>query len=436
MPRFDFVSPGAAAVDELQRELTRREVRRRQDFMDKITLNRENRNDEVQRAQLASIDEQRNTLQRSREQSDAVALTQMLRPGQSIDDSTDASLTKGNLGILVQRKQDPLHEALGAGQQDTMSPDGQFGIEQAAPVIADKRFTGTPAQLKSQDDLKRKQEYLAKLDPKSEEYRALAYEMNTGNNAPAFLGDDTTSKGAAAQEYEYYKKEELTAGRTPLSFDEYQARDANRKKATVPVADAGTGMTPRQEFRFNSLASERGRSPLMRAADRTIVLKNAANAIQQNPSDPSNQLALAYSWIQALDTYQSAVREGELQLMGGLATRWENMVMELKKILPPSAGGQGAVMPPETAKQIAANAQELIKTIEQGRMLKEREFAARADEGGVSEQWTRFMGKLYGEPDQQKPLGPEPPPQTTNPSETPEQRAQRLMQQYSRPPGK
>jgi hypothetical protein len=368
MPRFNFVSPGAAAVDELQRVLAEREAKRQQDFLNNITMQREKRNDEVQRAQMESLTEQRDVMNQGRKLEQAKSIAGMMTPTQDVDPDTAQTLREGGLGILI-RPSGPAQDGETEGTVNTTDV-----------------FRGTPAQLKAKEDSQRKQEYLSKLDPNSAEAKALGYEMATGNNAPAGMFAQP-SKGAAAQEYEYYADQEKKGGRTPLSFDEYQARDANRKRPK-PESMTDSGMNPAQERRFNSLASERARSPLMRAADRTVVLANATKAIQANPNDPASQLALAYSWIQALDTYQSAVREGELQLMGNLATRWQGLLTEANRVV-----STGAVMPPEVASQIAANAGDLIRTIEQGRMLKEREFAARAKVSGVEKPWMQFMSE-------------------------------------------
>jgi hypothetical protein len=89
----------------------------------------------------------------------------------------------------------------------------------------------------------------------------------------------------------------------------------------LTLANLRAGKSPAEISTFNSIAGAYQRSPLIAAADRTIVLNNAISQIEKNPTDSAAQLALAYSYIQALDTYQSAVREGELQNLGLLAAR-------------------------------------------------------------------------------------------------------------------
>lgn len=171
-----------------------------------------------------------------------------------------------------------------------------------------------------------------------------------------------------------------------------------------PRVDTG-GQDPRKVATFNQIAGAYERSPLIRAADRTIVLGDAIKAIEANPSDPASQLSLAYSYIQALDTYQSAVREGELQNLGVLGTRLQQWATELNRV-----ANEGAFLPPAVAKNIAASAKQLIQTIEAGRARKEQEFGSRAKVSGVGDMWDSFTGGFGG----RRTSGPRP-GGTTNP---------------------
>lgn len=149
------------------------------------------------------------------------------------------------------------------------------------------------------------------------------------------------------------------------------------------------GRSPAAVATFNQIASQFDRSPLTRAADRTIVLKDAAQAIREDPQNPSYQMALAYSYIQALDTYQSAVREGELQNLGALGTMWQQLLVKANQVYT-----TGAFMPPEVAQQIADASERLVETIESGRARKQAEFAARARASGVGDLWDQYMAGI------------------------------------------
>jgi hypothetical protein len=129
----------------------------------------------------------------------------------------------------------------------------------------------------------------------------------------------------------------------------------------------------------------------VRAADRTIVLDQAIKQIEKNPSDPASQLNLAYSYIQALDTYQSAVREGELQNLGVLGTRLQQFALELNRV-----ANEGAFLPPAVAKNIAESAKQLVSTIKAGSVAKRQEFRSRAQVSGVGEMWDQFVAGSQG----------------------------------------
>lgn len=144
------------------------------------------------------------------------------------------------------------------------------------------------------------------------------------------------------------------------------------------------GHNPAQVAMFNRIAGEFERSPLTRAADRTVVLKDAIAAVRQDPNNATNQLNLAYGYIQALDTYQSAVREGELANLGRLGSVFQNIAASAQRIV------SGNVVPPDVARQIADNASRMVGAIEQGRDQKRREFASRARVSGVGDLWDQF----------------------------------------------
>lgn len=407
--RFNFVSPGKAAVDELTKELARREHQRRQDFLDSITRNREARTDEIQRAQLDSISEQRNVMNQSRKMEQAKGVAEMMTPTQDLDPETSHTLREGGLGILIRP----------AGPVIDGETDGTVNTTDV--------FRGTPGQLKAQDDVQRKRDYLSKLDPNSAEAKALAYEDATGNNAPAGMFAQPP-KGAAVTEYEYYVDQETKAGRTPVSFDEYQARDANRKNPP-PVRMTDAGFDEKSTARFMTIKSAANRSPLVSAADRTLVLDDIAKKVKANPADRTSQMQLMYGFIQANDTYQSAVREGEIGLVQALHTRWEQLKVEANRLYP-----QGLMMDPQLAKEMADASIAMISTIKRGRDAKLRDFQATARTAGVGPLWDDYLRNKKELDDaaadaEMAQSIPQSQPQT----ETPEQRRARLIQHYGQP---
>jgi hypothetical protein len=75
----------------------------------------------------------------------------------------------------------------------------------------------------------------------------------------------------------------------------------NPQAVTVPLSSKDRTV-------FNQIVNQANKSPLIAAADRSVILQQAINQVKQNPNDAAQQLNLSYAYIQALDTYQSAVR--------------------------------------------------------------------------------------------------------------------------------
>ena len=85
-------------------------------------------------------------------------------------------------------------------------------------------------------------------------------------------------------EYNFYAAQERAAGREPMGWNQYQDLGANRRRSIVNVNSGTGGLTTQQATLFNSLAQQQDKSPLIAAADRTIVLKNTIDQIRKNLS--------------------------------------------------------------------------------------------------------------------------------------------------------
>ncbi len=136
-------------------------------------------------------------------------------------------------------------------------------------------------------------------------------------------------------EYNFYKAQATAAGQVPMTFDAYQNEDANRKRSIAAAGVSGTaGLNPKQVAIFNSLTDKMNKSPLVAANDRVVVLRDVADKLKTDPTNAALQVAFIYSMIQALDTYQSAVREGEIGLLSstqGLGDKLQNFLPKLEK---------------------------------------------------------------------------------------------------------
>ena len=190
-------------------------------------------------------------------------------------------------------------------------------------------------------------------------------------------------------EYNFYTRQEKNAGRTPLSFDEYQTRDANRKVSLAnAAAGAGTGLNSKQVAVFNSLVDKLNKSPLVAANDRAVTLEATTNALEADKQNSSLQVSFIYSLIQALDTYQSAVREGEISLVSGTQG-----VSDKIANLPAKIAG-GSVLS-ERKVQEYINVARLVKgAIKTGADTKMKAFEAQAKTAGVGEAFSGYLDDI------------------------------------------
>ena len=142
--------------------------------------------------------------------------------------------------------------------------------------------------------------------------------------------------------------------------------------------------TAEQYDRLNALSKEREASPVLRAVDRTPIAKSAVNSIKNNPKDATAQLNLAYSYIQILDTYQSAVKEGELELVGTLQSK----LGKLKTFAESMTEGQ--IVNADTALQIANATQTLVNAVNEAAKTKDKSFESRAKTLKIGDLWSEY----------------------------------------------
>jgi hypothetical protein len=190
----------------------------------------------------------------------------------------------------------------------------------------------------------------------------------------------TTNQPASVQEYEYAKANGYTG-----SFNDYQNADANRKKSIAAAGVGPAGLTPQQVTAFNGIVAKYNSSPLIAASDRTPVLENAINAVKADPGNAALQLNLAYAYIQALDTYQSAVREGELGLVNSIDSKVGQFAGSIQQIT------NGQIVRPEVAKQIADAADGILKTIKSAAASKAQSYASQANTVGLGDAWNTYI---------------------------------------------
>lgn len=145
-----------------------------------------------------------------------------------------------------------------------------------------------------------------------------------------------------------------------------------------------TESTAEQLDTFNKLAKERESSTILKALDRTGVARQAVKDVKKNPGDATNQLNLIYTYVQILDTYQSAVREGELSLVSSLQSRIGQLQASAEKMY------AGKIVNTKTALQIADAVERLTGAIDQAAKSKDKSFDARAKTLKIENQWKDY----------------------------------------------
>jgi hypothetical protein len=131
-----------------------------------------------------------------------------------------------------------------------------------------------------------------------------------------------TSLGATVNEYEYYKRQEEAAGRTPVSFNEYQTLDANRKARAAAIT-AG-GLNSAQQSAAFKLADDYEKASGV--LPKVISNYNSMSAAAQDPT-PAGDISLIFAYMKMLDP-TSVVRENEFataQNAGSIPTSIQNI---------------------------------------------------------------------------------------------------------------
>lgn len=192
------------------------------------------------------------------------------------------------------------------------------------------------------------------------------------------LAQDKATNSADKERY-------ITIGDGTQLYDKQTGKiiASNEKDKNV---DPISGLSPAQATLFSGIVNKYQQSPLIKASDRTPVLQSAINSVKADPSNSAIQLNLVYSYVQALDTYQSAVREGEL----GLVNSIDSKAGQLKNYVTQITNGQ--IVRPEVAKQIADASQALVDTISKASRDKSSQFKAEADTLGLGDAWNKYTG--------------------------------------------
>lgn len=322
MSKYNFQGLGGVG-DAIEQDFLRQLALRRQAAQD--DLNRRNveseiadrsMNRNIQQANLDSLSGQRAALEEQRKASGAKDVANMMTPDQEIDPESESKLRAGGLGGLViagPKVGGHLAPEVGEGPTVDVGPD---------------KFRGTPAQIKERDDRAQRQKYVDSLDPNSLEGKAARYEQETGKNAPTGMFDKTTRPPGAVGEYEYYVQQEKDAGRTPISFDAYQTRDANRKNPK-PASNLGNDNRLDRSYQFNSSALEKLSKPIEDQMGRMERLRTTVNQ-----ATPQADALIAPELLTVMAGGQGSglrMNEAEISRIVGGRSNLENLKASLNK---------------------------------------------------------------------------------------------------------
>lgn len=185
----------------------------------------------------------------------------------------------------------------------------------------------------------------------------------------------------------YYEWKDAQASGYKGTLNEYANMDANRRKSVTNIM-TDSGMNSKQVATFNSLVDKQNKSPLVAAADRTIVVDTVAEQLKKDPKNSSLQLSFIYSFIQMLDTYQSAVREGEIGIMSGTQGLGDKLANIPDKI------SQGTILSTSVINQYIATAKMLSNSIKAEAKKKKSGFASQAKVSGIENAWKEYSAGL------------------------------------------
>jgi len=212
--------------------------------------------------------------------------------------------------------------------------------------------------------------------------------------AKAALENQKTQYGSGiVGEYQFYADSEKKAGRTPMSFTEYQNQDANRKILASTIAN-GSGLTPAQQAQFLNITNNYQKDALVQAFDKGQGLNEIADQVLANPNSATNQLKSLYTFVKNLDP-ESAVREGEVALANQTTSFFDRFKTSLTRV------AEGQVISPDAARELAFATKDLVKAWETGVEARKARYTSQANVLGVGQAWKEYIG-FFGQND---PLG-------------------------------
>lgn len=188
------------------------------------------------------------------------------------------------------------------------------------------------------------------------------------------------------KEYSDYVNDQKSRGESFLTFNEYATLDANRKRAITTATESG--MSSKEVTVFNGIVDKYNKSPLVAANDRVSILRTMTEQLGKDKRNSALQVSFIYSLIQALDTYQSAVREGEIAVVGstqGVADQIANLPDKIAK---------GSILSESVIDRYIGVANTLAGSIQTAADKKKTTFGAQARVAGVGDAWDDYAAAI------------------------------------------
>lgn len=289
----------------------------------------------------------------------------------------------------VQQPEIPVDYGVVDTSQYTMPQDGGIGgnssysdYPSAYAPQEDSHLTNMfGPDVKSIDDLYAKRQSLARAA------EAVASGIPMGDDQLAKMMTGLSKSALSPDQWNQVQRASKDYFNGPLShIDTYLQQYEKAQASSASNSGNEYDLTPKQSTLFNQLVNQQNKSPLIAAADRSIILKSAIDNVKKDPTNAAQQMNLSYAYIAALDTYQSAVREGELSNLGSIDStigKYTGYIQKLQK---------GQVIRPEIALQIAEAANTILDTIHSGAQAKANSFRSQAHVLGIGDAYDAYTG--------------------------------------------
>lgn len=254
MPQF--LSPGIAAANAIEEYMLRKAELERQARADRMA-------EELHQSKLEDVRIARERQQKKdeldlqdRERKLIKEQTEGMVVGDQFKPELLARAHAADVPMRTQVEPPMAAEMSPPGIIQELSPEGVSGETPVAEVAPGAiRFGGSPEQAKEAEKKRQQDEFIKTLRESQGKpgvgqtgaaMSAAARAVDLPMSAADFEPPAERAVSAGIQEYERYKADQIAAGKTFLSFDEYQERDANRRRPVIQGSLPGGELNPKQ----------------------------------------------------------------------------------------------------------------------------------------------------------------------------------------------